>query len=71
MILRKEKRGKKENMTIIIEINKPFQKKPGYCYLDICKRVWWLWFAVAYTSRRYDEIIDKRKYKWIEKAGRI
>lgn len=41
-------------MTVFIEVNNPVQLKPGYFkgqFKDqYFRRVWWLWFAIAWVK---------------------
>lgn len=42
-------------MTIIIEIGRPTQWRPGYFRSRLMHRGWWLWFAVSLLRVPYDE----------------
>lgn len=37
-------------MTIIIEIDGPFQHRPGKFESRIMTRYWWLWFAITFLK---------------------
>jgi len=57
-------------MTIIIEISRPFLRKPGYFKSRLMKRIWWGWFAIAITKRGLHELGDRTKTEWINKGGK-
>lgn len=53
-------------MTLIFEMSKPFQLKPGFFKSRAMVRCWWLWFAVAYSPRRIDKLICAHDFDWID-----
>jgi len=50
-------------MTIIIEIGKPFQAKPGKLDNSIIVRRWWLFFAVSKLKVPFREFCET-PFKW-------
>lgn len=53
-------------MIIILEINKPFQSKPGKYESNIMKRYWWLWFAITFLKIPLQDY-SKDRYVWENK----
>jgi hypothetical protein len=46
-------------MFIVIEISRPFQRKPGYYHSSITIfRFYWLWFSISAHHMRYDEMLN-------------
>ena len=60
-------------MTIVLEINRPFQIRPGVYRSSVTViRVWWLWFAVTVYKMRLDEFLSNAmdgKYGWEKKKA--
>lgn len=48
-------------MTIIFEVSKPFQPKPGYFESRLIYRVWWLWFAIGVLRVPFKEYSETPK----------
>lgn len=40
---------------LFIEVGPPFQRRPGIFRSDIMTRVWWGWFAIAWSPLSLDE----------------
>lgn len=50
-------------MTLIIEISRPFQARPGYFVSRVIYRVWWLWFAIAVLRVPFRDFAETN-YHW-------
>jgi hypothetical protein len=46
-------------VTVFIEIDRDFQAKPGRFRSDLMTRVWWLWFAVAWSRASLPEFLAR------------
>lgn len=58
-------------MTVILEINRPFQWRPGYFYGTIAhqffRRIWWGWFALAWmplSLPKYQAAVASGQVEW-------
>lgn len=51
-------------MTLIIEVSKPIQWRPGYFKSRIMTRVWWLYVAVALVRVPANELMDTNRFYW-------
>lgn len=48
-------------MTIVFEISKPFQLRPGRINTDLMVRYWWLYFAVAFLKVPFKQFAETPK----------
>lgn len=46
-------------MTILFEISRPLQWRPGIYRSDVALRIWWLWFAICFWPMRQDEMLNE------------
>ena len=53
-------------MSILAEFGPPFQWKPGYFQSRIVYRVWWGWFAISILRVPLIELLDPRRFEWLE-----
>lgn len=53
-------------MILIVEVDGPWQWRPGYFKSRIMRRFWWGPIAVAKLRIPYEEFICRHDYEWVE-----
>lgn len=54
-------------MSIVFEIDRIFNRRPGFFKSRLMYRVWWLWFAVAWVRIPFPEFCATEK-EWLPRA---